>query len=106
MITIEEFQKLDLRIGTIKEVKSHPNADKLYVLKVDLGNEERQIIAGIKSHYKEKELLNKQIVIIVNLQPVVLRGIESQGMLLAASDDKDLAVLTPDKDISNNSKIK
>jgi len=106
MITIEEFQKLDLRIGTIKEVKSHPNADKLYVYLHDLGNEERQIIAGIKSHYKEKELLNKQIVIIVNLQPVVLRGIESQGMLLAASDDKDLAVLTPDKDISNNSKIK
>jgi len=106
MISIEDFQKLDLRVGTIKEVNPHPNADKLYVLKVSLDSEERQIVAGIKNYYKPEELLNKQIIVIVNLQPIILRGIESQGMLLAAGNEKDVVILTPEKKISNNSQVR
>ena len=107
MISIEEFQKLDLRVGTITKVEQHPNADKLYVLKVNFKEEERQIVAGLKQYYTEKELLNKQITVIMNLEPAKLRGIESQGMLLA-TDSKDgrVAILTPDKKIENNSKIR
>ena len=107
MISFEEFKKLDLRVGTIKEVKNHPNANKLYVLIVDFGVEQRQIVAGIKQCYNEEELIGKQIVVIVNLEPVILRGIESQGMLLAAdSDNCGVAVLIPDKKVENNSKIR
>ena len=102
-ITYDDFCKLDLRIGTIVEVAEHPNADRLTVLKVDLGDETRQIIAGIKSYYGPEALLGKQIVVVTNLQPRKMRGLESNGMLLAASvteDDelRDVVVLTTDPD--------
>src|SRR6266540_5799222 len=86
MITIEEFGKVELRVATIKAAEPHPNADRLLVLKIDLGTEERQLVAGIRAHYTPEELVGKQIVVVANLQPVTLRGVESQGMLLAASD--------------------
>ena len=106
-IKYEDFAKLDLRIATVLEVKPHPNADKLYILTIDLNTETRTIVAGIKNYYKEEELIGKQIVIVSNLEPAKLRGIESNGMLLAASDEKgNLVVLTPDKNIENNSKVK
>ncbi len=106
-ISLNEFQKLDLRVATIKEVKPHPNADKLYILKISLGKEEKQLVAGLKPYYKEKELINKQIIIIVNLQPANLRGIESNGMLLAADDSKgNVVFLTPERKIEENSKIR
>lgn len=106
MITLTDFAKLDLRVATIIDVKPHPNAEKLYVLKVDLGSEVRQIVAGIKKYYTEKELLNKQIIVIVNLEPAKLRGIESNGMLLAADNGENIVILTPDKKIENNSQIR
>src|SRR3989344_1411129 len=97
MITLEEFQKLDLRVGTITEVKNHPEADRLYILKVNFGEEERQLVAGLKEFYEEKELLKKQVIVVMNLQPVKFMGVESQGMLLAAGGKNQVAVLTTDK---------
>lgn len=109
IITYEQFAALDLRVGKILDAKEHPNADKLLVLKVDLGRlGERQIVAGIKSFYKPEELIGKSIVVIVNLKPRVVRGIESQGMLLAASKGEgpeELVLLTTDKEIEPGSVI-
>lgn len=106
MITIEEFAKVELRVATIKTVEPHPNADRLLVLKIDLGDEERQLVAGIRAHYTPEELVGKQIVVVANLQPVTLRGVESQGMLLAASDGERVIVLSPEKAVTPGAKIK
>lgn len=105
MITIEEFRRLDLRVGTVKRAEPHPNADRLVVLHVDLGSEERQLVAGIKAHYSPQELVGKQIVVVANLEAAKLRGVESQGMLLAASDGDRIVILTPDKQVTPGAKI-
>ena len=106
MITFNEWQKLDIRIGRIKEIKDHPEADKLYILKVDIGKE-IQLVAGLKQHYKKEELLNKKIVVLTNLEPKKLRSVESQGMLLAADNGKGIiSILIPDKDIEIGSVIR
>ena len=106
-ISYEDFAKLDIRTGTILEVKPHPNADKLYILKIDEGKEEpRQLVAGIRQHYEADELIGKQIVFLANLEPKKLRGELSQGMILAADDDEKIAVLTIDKPVKNNAKIR
>ena len=105
MITIDEFRKVDLRVGTVKSAGPHPNADKLLVLRVDLGSEERQIVAGIKGHYEATELVGRQIVVVANLETAKLRGVESQGMLLAASDGNRIVVLTPEKPVMQGAKI-
>ena len=91
------FSKLNLKIAKIINVDDHPEADRLYVLKVDLGIETRQIVAGIKEHYNKESLLNKKIIIVSNLKPAKLKGIESQGMLLAASNKDNLVLINPDK---------
>jgi|SRR3989344_3936210 len=105
-IKFEDWEKLDLRSGRILEVKDHPNADKLYVLKVDIG-EERQIVAGIKKSYSKEELIGKQIIVISNLEPVILRGVESQGMLLAVGEDENSRVLlTLDKEFISGEKVR
>ncbi len=106
-VEYKDFEKLDIRIGTVKEVNPHPNADKLYVLKIQFDKEpDRQIIAGIKNYYKPEEILGKQVAVIVNLKPATLRGVESNGMLLAADNDEGkVVVLTPEKKIDNFSKI-
>ena len=107
MITLEEFQKVELTIGEIKEVSEHPNADKLYVLKVDLGGDVRQLVAGVRLAYPNKEeLIGKKIVVVKNLQPAVIRGIESQGMMLAASGEGALAIIHPGKDIPLGSVVR
>ncbi|MFA5199596.1 MAG: methionine--tRNA ligase subunit beta, partial [Candidatus Omnitrophota bacterium] len=90
MVSIDDFRKLELRIAEIKEVNDHPNADKLLVLKLDLGDRQKQVVAGIKAHYTKEELLGKQVVLVDNLDPVILRGVESQGMILAGSDENML----------------
>lgn len=105
-ITIDEFGKVELRVATIKAAELHPKADKLLVLKIDLGTEERQLVAGIRGHYTPEELIGKQIVVVANLQPAILRGVESQGMLLAASDGEKVIVLSPEKAIAAGSRVK
>jgi len=106
-VSIDYFKKIDLRVGKIKAVKPHPNADKLYILNVSLGKGEHdiQLVAGIKQHYKEEELIGKQIVIIRNLKPAMIRGIESQGMLLAAVFKKKIVLISPEKEIETGAKL-
>jgi methionyl-tRNA synthetase len=106
MVTFEEFKKLEIKVARIKEVKDHPNADKLYVITIDLGDKTKQIVAGIKGFYKPEDLLGRQIAVVDNLEPAVLRGVESQAMLLAAQDDKGISILTPDKEVKLGSVIK
>jgi methionyl-tRNA synthetase len=105
MISIEDFRKVELKIATVKSAEPHPNADRLLVLQVDLGSEQRQICAGIRNHYNPEELVGKQVVIVANLETARLRGLESQGMLLAASDDDRVIVLTPEKPVQVGAKV-
>ena len=105
MISIDEFRKIELKIATIKSADLHPNADKLMVLQIDLGTEERQICAGIRNHYTPEELVGRQIVVVANLETATLRGLESQGMLLAASDEGRVIILTPEKPVPAGSKV-
>jgi len=102
---IRELEKVDIRIGEIVDIKQHPNADKLIILTVDLGDEKRKLVAGLKEHYDSNELINKKIVVVCNLQPVKLRGVESRGMLLAAQDERNIGVLTVDKKAKNGAEI-
>jgi len=106
MATIEEFRKLELIIAEIKEVREHPNADKLYVLKVDTGKEEKQLVAGIRLSYAKETLVGRRIVIVNNIEPAVIRGETSQGMLLAASDEKGIAILSVDRNVPLGSIVK
>lgn len=95
-ISIDDFRNVQLRVATITAAEPHPNADRLMVLKIDLGDEQRQLVAGIRAHYEPAALVGKQIVVVANLEPATLRGVESQGMLLAASDAEGrLALVTP-----------
>lgn len=105
MISIDEFRKLELRIGTVRTAAPHPNADRLIVLQVDLGDEQRQICAGIRDHYTPEELTGRQVVIVANLETAKLRGLESQGMLLAASDGGRVVILTPEKPVEPGSRV-
>lgn len=106
-ITFEEFKKLDLRVGEIKTAEEVPGADKLYKLTVDIGGEVRELVAGIKSHYDKDSLPGKKIVVLTNLEPRTIRGVTSNGMLLAASneDKSALSLLVLDKEIPNGGKI-
>jgi len=95
-ITIDDFNKLDLRVATVLECKKHPNADKLLVFKLKVGEEIRQVVSGIAKYYKPEELVGRKVIIVANLKPVTLRGIESKGMILTAESGDKLALLTAD----------
>jgi methionyl-tRNA synthetase len=106
MITIEDFAKVELKIGKVLEAKRVEGSNKLIIMKVDTG-EERQIVAGIGKAYLPEELVGKRIVVVTNLQPAKLMGVESQGMLLAASDaDGKLSILTIDREITEGAKVR
>jgi methionyl-tRNA synthetase len=106
MATYDDFKKVEFRIGRIKDAQDHPNADRLYVLTVDLGGRTKQMVAGIKNHYKKEDLVGRLVVAVDNLDPAVLRGVESQGMVLAASDEKGMALVVPDKEMALGSVVK
>ncbi len=104
-ISFEAFQQLDLRVGTIKAAEAIPGSKKLIKLLVDIG-EERTVVAGIVGHYSEKELLGKQVILVANLEPVKLMGVESRGMVLAAEDASGVHLLMPDADTKPGSQVK
>ena len=106
MATIEDFKKLELVVAQIKEAKEHPNADRLFVLQVDTGKDVRQVVAGIRRAYTADQLIGKKIILIANLEPAVIRGEASNGMLLAASDESSLGLLTPDTHIAVGGTVK
>jgi len=106
MVTFDDFKKIELKIARIIEAEEVVGAEKLLKLQIDLGGEKRQIVAGIKKSYPAKDLIGKEIVVVVNLEPRTVMGIESNGMLLAASDDSGPVLLKPDKDVLPGSGIK
>lgn len=106
MITIEDFKKLELKVAEIKEVQEHPRAEKLYVITIDLGDKTKQVVAGIRSSYKKEDLVGKQIVVVDNLEPAILRGVESHGMLLAVSDETGITVISPERKVKLGSTVK
>ncbi len=132
MPTIEDFSKFEFKVAKIVDVQDHPNADRLYVLKIDVGDVDiepqnilaaqqgndipnenilpvpkyKQIVAGIKRSYTKEQLIGKQIIVINNLEPAILRGVESNGMLLAASDDDGVAIIMPDREMKIGSRVK
>ncbi|MEO8602014.1 MAG: methionine--tRNA ligase subunit beta [bacterium] len=106
-ISIEEFARIDLRVGTIRAAEAHPKADRLLVLQVDIGEPTpRQLVAGIRAAYDPRFLVGRQVVVVANLKPAMLRGVESQGMLLAASDNDGLTVLAPGRRFEPGTKVK
>jgi methionyl-tRNA synthetase len=107
-IDFDDFQKVEMRVGEIKSVEEHPNADKLFVLKVDLGEEsERTIVAGLRGHYEKEDLIGKKAIFVANLASAQLRGVESNGMILAAASDdrKEVKILGVDGDMKPGTKI-
>jgi len=106
VITIEQFRGLELRVGTVKQAEPHPNADRLLVLRVDLGTEERQVVAGIRAHYDPAALVGRQVVVVANLEPAKLRGVESQGMLLAADLDGRPIIATFEEDVKPGTRVR
>jgi len=100
VITIEQFRAIELRVGTVRAAEPHPNADRLLVLRVDVCGEERQLVAGIRAHYDPATLVGRQVVVVANLEPAKLRGVESQGMVLAASDGDRVVLLRPDEAVA------
>jgi methionyl-tRNA synthetase len=106
-ISYDDFAKLELRVAKVLKCEPHPKADKLLVLTIKLGPEERTIVSGIKEWYKPEELLGKKVIIVANLEPRKLRGIESMGMILSAEDsDGKLSVLALDRDVVEGSEVK
>ena len=105
VITIDEVGKVQLKTAVIISAEKVKDADKLLLLKIQLGDEERQIVSGIAEYYKLEELVGKTIVVIANLKPAILRGIESNGMLLAAKKGKTLRLVTTDGDIASGASV-
>ncbi|WP_103981898.1 methionine--tRNA ligase [Helcococcus massiliensis] len=104
-IDFSDFEKINLKVGLIKSAEDHPKADKLLVFKVQVGDEERTIVSGIKEWYKKEDLIGKKVVVLTNLPPKKLRGIESQGMILAAEKDGDLSLLSVLENIEDGAEI-
>jgi len=106
MISFEDFKKLDLRIALIIDAVPVEGSDKLVKLKIDVGEGERQLVAGIARQYSPEELVGRRIVVVANLEPKVLMGLESQGMLLAADTEEGPVLLMPDHEVPPGSKIR
>jgi methionine--tRNA ligase beta chain len=105
MITFEEFKKVDLRIGKIIKAENVEKSKKLLKLQVDVGEEERQILSGIAEFYNPEDLIGKEVVVVINLEPRKMMGLESQGMLLAAGSEEKPVILKPEEEVGAGSKI-
>ena len=106
MITYDDFMKLDIRIGTVKTAEKVQGADKLIRLEIDLGGETRQVVAGMALTYTPEDFIGKQVPILVNLEPRKLRGIESQGMILAADVGGKPIMLIPEREVPPGSAVR
>ncbi|MFX1380472.1 MAG: methionine--tRNA ligase [Promethearchaeota archaeon] len=105
LISYDDFKKLDIRVALVEKIEKVPKADKLYKLSIDLGTEKRTLVAGLAEHYKADNLMGKKIIVLTNLEPRKLKGILSQGMLLAAVEGGNVSILVPDKDIPPGARI-
>ena len=106
MINYSDFEKVDIRVGTVIEAEKVPKSDKLLKLQIDTGLDKRTILSGISKYYSPEEILNKKVMVLINLKPRKMMGFESQGMLLLADDgDGNLSLMQPDSDISDGSVV-
>lgn len=105
IVPYDDFAKLDLAVAEVLEARHHPNADRLLLLKIDTGDGQRQIVAGIRGHYDPETLPGRLIIVVKNLAPRTVRGEISQGMLLAASAGERVVLLQPDSDVPPGSRI-
>ncbi len=105
MVSLNDFKGFDIRVGEVLSADPLEGSDKLFVLQVDVGGRQLQLVAGLRGIYSEDEIKGKKIVVIANLEPATIRGVESQGMLLAAIDGADASLLTIDKDVAVGSKV-
>ena len=105
-IQFDEFMKMDVRVGEIISAEKHPNADKLLVLTVNTGIDQRVIVSGIAEHYVPDQIIGKKVSVLLNLMPRKIRGIESQGMILMAEIDGNLSFISPEKEISVGAEIR
>lgn len=106
MATIEQFRQLELKVARVVEAKLHPNADRLLVLSIDTGTERKEVVAGIAPHYRPEDLAGKLVVVVNNLEPAVIRGVTSQGMVLAAVDGETMSVVSPERPVSPGSVVR
>ncbi|MFC4768523.1 methionine--tRNA ligase [Effusibacillus consociatus] len=106
LITIDDFMKVDLRVAQVLQAEKIEKADKLLKLQLDAGNEQRQVVSGIAKYYSPEELVGQKVVLVANLKPVKLRGVESHGMILAASEGDRLVLVAVSADIPNGAKVK
>ncbi|MGE4632192.1 MAG: hypothetical protein AAEJ47_04070 [Planctomycetota bacterium] len=106
LITIDELFKVQLRTAVVLDVEPHPDADRLWLLTIDGGEETRQIVAGVRDHYSEDDLKGRTIVVVWNLQPATIRGVESRGMLLAVQDGDVVSLLGPDNKVAPGSRVR
>ncbi len=107
-ISFSDWEKLDLKVAKILEVEDHPRADKLYLLQVNLGSEKRQLVAGLKPYYSKDDLKGKLCIVFTNLEPAVIRGEKSEGMLLAAQHPREdkVVLIAPEREIESGSKVR
>jgi len=105
-VTYADFAKLELRIAKVVAAREHPNADKLLLLQIQVGDVEKQIVAGIRGHYEPASLVGRQVVVVNNLEPAMIRGEESNGMLLASSDSSGVVLLRPERDCESGAGVK
>ena len=104
-VSFKEFQKLKLRVARIVAAERVAGADRLLRLEVSLGDERRQLVAGIAQHYEPEALVGRQIVVVANLEPAKIRGVESEGMLLAATEDGHAVLLQPDSEVTDGAAV-
>ena len=105
-ITIDDFAKLEFRVGKILECEKVENADKLLKSRIKIGDEVRTIVSGIAQYYKPEEMVGKSVVVVANLKPAKLRGIMSEGMILCAQDENGLKVVNPEGEIIDGAEVR
>ena len=106
MATIEEFRLLQFKVARVVEAKLHPDADRLLVVTIDTGGTRKEVVAGIARHYAPADLIGKLVVVVDNLDPVNLRGVQSNGMLLAAQDGETLTLVSPERPVAPGTVVK
>ena len=104
-VSFDDWQKIELRTAEVIGAEAHPGADRLLVLRVRLGEEERQLVAGVRAHYEPEALVGRTIIIAANLEPAVIRGVESQGMMLAVKDGDRVVHLTTDGPVASGLRV-
>jgi len=108
MVSIKDFQRIDLRVGEVIAAEPVEGADKLLKLTVDIGDEQRTMVAGIALSYRAAELVGKKVVVVANLEPATIRGVRSEGMILAGwvkGDDRSITLISPERALPNGAKV-